>query len=659
MKEHISLYRKWRPKTLAEIVGQNHITQTLANALGEERLSHAYLFCGPRGTGKTTTARILAKAVNCQEGPTATPCNECLSCREIEDTVSGDVLEIDAASNRGIDEIRNLRESISFAPVRGRKRVYIIDEVHMLTPEAFNAFLKTLEEPPEHVIFVLATTEPHRVPATILSRCQRFDFRQITNTDMVAQMRKVASSEGIETEEAVLNLLTKQAKGSLRDALGILEQLASFSGKKVQLSGALSFLGLVESDLLFEITDALKAKDTAKGLLFVEELAEKGRDFRQFVKEWQNHLRQLLLVHQADRASAMEIVAAPPETFARLEGQARDFRPLELAQFLEFLREAGQEMRFDDPRLGLELAIVRMTRVEEELSLEGVLYRLDKLEQQLKAANGATAVLDEGPVKGAEDRAPVAGGDGAEAGAGGGQAVAGDAGAEAEQVKAGAQDGEAPREKRQFQKAVPDSDVQGDGPDGENAAREEPETVPGNAVSEKDERAAMGIEKIKRLWPEFMKRVKSQSIPVHALLLEAHPVGIDEEKVTMGFPSQAAFHKGQVEQEGNLAVVERALKEASGLSLKATFVLEQAPTRKAAANKPQAKKSESRGSEPTPVVSSKEPSAGKVAVTEQSEASAGASGPQANGLGEGGLINYLKKDLEAEVVDEAGEGGSQ
>lgn len=648
MKEHISLYRKWRPKTFDEIVGQTHITQTLTNAFREERLSHAYLFCGPRGTGKTTTARILAKAVNCEKGPTPTPCNSCSSCTEIEDTVSGDVLEIDAASNRGIDEIRNLRESVSFAPARGQKRVYIIDEVHMLTPEAFNAFLKTLEEPPEHVIFILATTEPHRVPATIHSRCQRFDFRQIAASDMTAHLNKVAASEGVEVDQAVHNLICRQAKGSLRDALGILEQLASFSGEKIALTEALSFLGLIDTDLLFEITDAVRHQDTARALLFVEELADKGRDLRQFVKEWQEHLRHLLLVLQAEKESAMDIIASPPEIFTRLESQAQDFEPLEVARYLEILREAGGEMRFDDPRLALELAMVKMTKLGKGSSLDGVLYRLSKVEEQLKAQSKEAAPVSEMSVE-AEERAPVLEKDrvGDESVEKTAKTTDDDEPAEAPTSKAGTSSKESV--------SVPDVADQGsEGKDesgqAASADTESPPQPGGGGV--------VDLARIERVWPEFMKRVKAESIPVHALLLEASPVSHDGETLILGFPARAAFHKGRVEEEASICVIEQALRDVVGLSLQFRCVLVDNPVD---SHKVEAKEDVAQKEQPKidPGVSSKVSEKGQDVGTSggSSESKSGAGGDSVGP--EEGIIDYIKDNLGAEVVEDAREGGSQ
>ncbi|MBU2563575.1 MAG: DNA polymerase III subunit gamma/tau, partial [Actinobacteria bacterium] len=280
---YISFYRKWRPQDFGEIIGQEYNVRTIKNAISNNRLSHCYIFCGPRGTGKTSTARILAKALNCIKGTTPDPCNKCENCISISDGYSMDVVEIDAASNRGINEIRELREKVKYLPNILRKKVYIIDEVHMLTTEAFNALLKVLEEPPDHVLFIMATTEPNKVIPTIMSRCQRFDFFPIPMDKIKERLQKIAKSEKITISDSALSLISKYADGSLRDADGILEQLAAFGEDKIELRDVISLLGVTDLDMLFEFTDILIEKNLTGGLLLVNKIIGSNQNLKVFV----------------------------------------------------------------------------------------------------------------------------------------------------------------------------------------------------------------------------------------------------------------------------------------------------------------------------------------------------------------------------------------
>ena len=332
-------YRKWRPQTLAQVVGQGHVTRTLLNALGSGRVAHAYLFCGPRGTGKTSTGRILAKAVNCLEGGQGEPCNRCAMCIATNEGRAMDVIEIDAASNRGIDEIRDLRERAKFAPTAARYKVYIIDEVHMLTEPAFNALLKTLEEPPPQVLFVLATTEPHKVPPTILSRCQRFDFRRISTEVMVARLAAICRDEGITIEEQSLKLIARSATGSLRDAENLLEQAVAHFGPAIGPGEVQAMLGISGDARVGRLARHIVERDIAAGLKDIYQVAQDGLDLRQFSRELVEHLRGLVLL----KAGAAEALDTSAEALAEMKALAEQASMEQLSRATRLFRSAEQE----------------------------------------------------------------------------------------------------------------------------------------------------------------------------------------------------------------------------------------------------------------------------------------------------------------------------
>ncbi len=408
-----SLYREYRPQTFAELVGQDHVARTLRNAVESDAVAHAYVFAGPRGTGKTSTARILAKALNCVgtpeapvAGPTATPCGVCRHCVSIADGVSLDVVEMDAASNRSIDDVRDLRDKIAFAPVDGRFKVYIIDEVHMLTREAFNALLKTLEEPPANVVFVLATTEPHKIPETIISRCQRFDFRRPHVRDIAKLLATIVERENarpdeerggprIEISEAALAEIARHSQGGFRDAIGTLDKLITYSDGAITPTDVLDALGVTDADLLFEITDVVTERRTAEVLQFVQRLANDGTDYSQFIRDLLRHLRQLFLLQHLEEAARDDAalralgqtVELDEQLLTRLLPQANNLSPREVVFFIERLGDAQREIRDGlDPRLQLELALVKVTQPQLDHAAEALEERLRRLEAAAAAA---------------------------------------------------------------------------------------------------------------------------------------------------------------------------------------------------------------------------------------------------------------------------------
>ncbi len=361
---YISLYRKWRSQDFAELVGQPAIVQTLRNAIKNNRLAHAYMFSGPRGTGKTSTARILAKALNCENGPTENPCGTCQSCVKTRDGHSVNVYEIDAASNRGIDQIRELREKVRYAPVEGRYKVYIIDEVHMLTPEAFNALLKTLEEPPSHTIFVLATTELQKVPLTIISRCQRLDFGRIKLAEIVAHLSKVAEKEGFEIEPKALNLISRVAEGCMRDAVSLLDQLVSFAGHKISYDNVVLMLGTADEELLFAFAEGIANGDIAKVLGLVEKGLEEGRSTSQVTRDLISHFRHLLHV----KVGSGEVLELTADYLERLHGQAKQFTLDNIKEAIQSLSRAELDMKWHPhARLVLEVALLELLEVRSKV----------------------------------------------------------------------------------------------------------------------------------------------------------------------------------------------------------------------------------------------------------------------------------------------------
>lgn len=378
-KKYEVLARKYRPRQFDEVVGQQHVTQTLVNGIQRKRIAQAYLFVGPRGVGKTTIARILAKALNCEKGPTATPCDTCDSCKQIAAGGHLDVLEIDGASNNGVDQVRDLRDSVRYAPARGPYKIYIIDEVHMLSIGAFNALLKTLEEPPEHVKFVFATTEPQKVPATILSRCQRFDLRRIATRDMVAHLAMIAKAEKVSIDDAALLAIARGAEGGLRDAESALDQLMTFCGKEITEANVLSVFGLVSWKNLEQLVDALLRGELAGLLRLVAELDEAGKDLQRLTAEVLDYLRNLLVMaHAADVLGERELADAQ---LATLRKQATLVPPGRLSRVVEVLLEAqGQIRQALARRTVLEVALIRAARAASVATLDEVLGALAGVE---------------------------------------------------------------------------------------------------------------------------------------------------------------------------------------------------------------------------------------------------------------------------------------
>ncbi|NHH93458.1 DNA polymerase III subunit gamma/tau [Bacillus sp. MB95] len=381
-----ALYRVYRPQSFNDVVGQQHIIKTLQNALVQEKFSHAYLFSGPRGTGKTTAAKILAKAVNCEKAPIAEPCNECATCRGITDGSISDVIEIDAASNNGVDEIRDIRDKVKYAPSAVRYKVYIIDEVHMLSIGAFNALLKTLEEPPAHVIFILATTEPHKIPLTIISRCQRFDFKRISPEDIVYRMKEVLGSEELEVSEDALYEIAKASEGGMRDALSLLDQAISYSTEKVSLEDVLSITGAVSQSFIVKIVQAIFNENIVEALDSVESLIKNGKDPARFVEDLIFYYRDVLLYQASEENAYLLEKAAVNEEFKELSSKMDSAF---IYKVIAELNQTQQEMKWSNhPRVLLEVALVKLaqssTNQEGALPYQDILQKMNQMEAELQ-----------------------------------------------------------------------------------------------------------------------------------------------------------------------------------------------------------------------------------------------------------------------------------
>ncbi|WP_338779234.1 DNA polymerase III subunit gamma/tau [Metabacillus sp. FJAT-52054] len=383
-----ALYRVFRPQLFQDVAGQNHITRTLQNALLHSKFSHAYLFSGPRGTGKTSAAKIFAKAVNCEKAPVAEPCGECPSCIGIADGSISDVLEIDAASNNGVDEIRDIRDKVKYAPSAVKYKVYIVDEVHMLSMGAFNALLKTLEEPPKHVIFILATTEPHKIPLTIISRCQRFDFKRITSQDIVDRMKTVMEEQEAEAEEEALHVIARAADGGMRDALSLLDQAISFSDERVTLEDSLLITGSVSQNLLTGLVQSIHRKEVSGALQILSQLMDQGKDAVRFIEDLIYYYRDLLLYKTAPNLEeALERVVVD-DAFKELADAAE---AESLYAVIDILNKSQQEMKWTNhPRIFLEVAIVKLCETEAAKAVQTgtadpqLLERISQLEAELK-----------------------------------------------------------------------------------------------------------------------------------------------------------------------------------------------------------------------------------------------------------------------------------
>ena len=523
------------------MVGQQHVVRTLRNAVEQDKVHHAYLFVGSRGTGKTSMAKILARSLNCERGgPTITPCGECESCLTIASGTSIDVIEMDAASNRSVDDVRDLRERVAYAPAGGHWKVYILDEAHMLTKEAWNAFLKTLEEPPPNTVFVLATTESHKVMATIADRCQRFDFQRPSLEQISEVLERVSAAEGIEAEDAALAMIARSASGSFRDALGTLDQLVAFGGEQVRLEAVLELLGAADAELLFDAVDAVIAEDPKGVLLGVEKMARSGRDPAQFARDLLAHLRHLLVTQTVGEVPNTFVVTATDAE--RMAAQANAIGAATLVRTIDELANALTAVREgDDARMAVEIALLKAARPDLDPTTEGLLRRIERLEQGTSAPPAAGPVAAGGPppppaAKASSGAVPPA------------TPPAADAAPVDEQEPEPVPE-EPPAEKPPAEGAV---SAEGESPAGESA---------------------LTLDDVVRTWPAVIDKLGETSPALAATFEGARPVSLDEEGLKVGFPADSTFNKRKAEAPDKRELMADALDDVLGERMRPAYVL--------------------------------------------------------------------------------------
>lgn len=520
---YTALYREWRPRNFDDVVGQEHITTTLKNEILNDRIAHAYLFCGTRGTGKTSTAKVMAKALNCLNLQDGEPCNECEMCRKINEGLAIDVTELDAASNNGVEKIRDIIDDTKYPPQEAKYKVYIMDEVHMLSVGAVNAFLKTLEEPPKNVIFILATTDPQKLPITILSRCQRFDFKRINQKEICARLQKIADAQNVKYELKSLELIARVCDGAMRDALSILDQAIAMGDNEINYDDLVSILGLVTNEYLFDIANSIMDRNVEKSMIIIENIVYAGKDIQLFIKELIGHFRNLLMIKVTNNPE--EVLDMSLENIAIVKEQGRKIRVEEIMRAIRILQEAETNAKASkQSRLYLELAVIKMCKIEYDTSSEVMLARINKLESALKS--GKIQVVSAGEQQKSEN--------------------------------------------------VHSNEVQRSTP-----VRNTPSAIQNNNTSSNEQydvnvNSHLTIDDVGRAWTEILEKFKARrAMIIYASIVTAKPLTLKNGVLTLEYEAMYAFNKARLEKAEYRATVNEVFSEVLGDKVVVNYVVQE------------------------------------------------------------------------------------